>query len=79
MHTSVSNEMLYELLKSMDGRLERVEKRLDRIEDNQYKERERLDEVYAAREKVKITFGWQWGMVSFFIALTASVMTKLMV
>ncbi len=58
--------------------LERINHRLDRIEDNQYSEKKRIDKVYEAREKVKITFGWQWGMVSFFIAIGASAITKIL-
>ncbi len=35
-------------------------------------DREKLDEVYLSRDKVKITFGWQWGLASFVIAIIAA-------
>lgn len=36
----------------------------------------KLDEVYQARNVVKIKFGWQWGLVSFFIAFVAASLTQ---
>ncbi len=62
----------------IDKRFEQVDKRLDRIEDNQNQEQHRLNEVYESREKVKITFGWQWGMVSVFIAIGAAAIVKIL-
>jgi len=40
-------------------------------------DRDKLQEVYESRDKVKITFGWQWGMVSLFIAITAGAIVKI--
>ena len=61
----------------MARRFDQIERRLERIEDNQVSEKKRLDEVYEARERVKITFGWQWGMASMFIAIVAAGITKI--
>ena len=72
----------------LEHRLDRVENEVDRrfeelkgeIRDIKHEiraDRSKLQEVYEAREKVKITFGWQWGMVSFFIALVAVGMSKI--
>lgn len=33
---------------------------------------DRVEKVYEAREKVKITFGWQWAAASFFIAVLSA-------
>lgn len=40
-------------------------------------DRRKLEELYEARQKVKITFGWQWGMISLFIAIVAAGITKI--
>ena len=61
----------------VDKRFEQIDKRLERIEDNQDSEKIRLDKVYEARERVKITFGWQWGMASIFIAIVAVGISKI--
>lgn len=37
----------------------------------------KLDEVYDARNAVKIKFGWQWGMMSLLIAIVASTITEI--
>ena len=50
-------------------RLEDIDKRLDRIE-------RRLEKLYEARDKVKITFGYQWGMASLLIAVVAAVIAR---
>ena len=50
---------------------------LGRIEQNQIREKDRLDEVYEARHKVKVTFGWQWSMMSLFIATIAVGISKI--
>ena len=57
-------------------RFERAERRMDRIEDAMRDDRKKLEDVYAARERVKITFGWQWGLISLFIAIIAAGITK---
>ena len=50
---------------------ERIESRLDHFE-------KKLDAVYDDREKVRITFGWQWAMVSLIIAVAAAGMTRML-
>ena len=39
-------------------------------------DKEKLEQVYQTRDKVKITFGWQWGMASLMIAVVASGITQ---
>ncbi len=39
----------------------------------------KLEQVYETREHVKVSFGWQWGMVSLFIAIIASGITMIFV
>ncbi len=70
-------DLIIEILRQHDKRFEQLDKRLERIEDNQESEKRRLDKVYEAREHVKVTFGWQWGMVSLFIAIVAAGITKI--
>ncbi len=70
-------ESMENRFQQVNYRLDQIEKRLDRIEDNQIREKDRLDKVYESRDKVKVTFGWQWGMVSMFIAVMASGITKI--
>ena len=64
----------------LEHRLDRVENEVDRrfeelkgeIRDIKHEiraDRSKLQEVYEALRKVKITFGWQWGMVSFLLLL----------
>ena len=69
-------EQIDKRFEQIDKRFEQIEKRLDRIENIIEKDRDKLQEVYEARNKVKITFGWQWGMASLFIAFLAATMTK---
>ena len=71
----------------VNKRFEQVNKRFDRFqkenrEDHKElmqkieRERDRLDEIYHSRDKVKITFGWQWAMVSCFIAMIAATFAR---
>lgn len=39
-------------------------------------DRRKLEEVYQARNSVKINFGWQWSLVSFVIAIFAAGITQ---
>lgn len=48
----------------IEHRLDRIDGRLDRVEGEMGVEKEKLQAVYDAREKVKIEFGWQWSLVS---------------
>ena len=68
----------------IDRRFEQVEIQLEDIRDDIREvkrevraDRRKLDQVYEARNRVKIDFGWQWGMVSLFIATIASGITKI--
>ena len=40
---------------------------------------EKLDKVYESRNNVQVTFGWQWGMVSLFIATIAVGISKIFI
>ena len=69
-------EDLKEFKKDVNRRFEQVDKQFEQIReeirDVKYElrsDKKKLDDVYEAREKVKITSGWQWGMVSLFIAI----------
>jgi len=52
-------------------RFEQMDKRFDHLENLIERDKDKLEKVYESRDKVKITFGWQWGMASFFIAFVA--------
>jgi hypothetical protein len=54
-----------------NSRMEHIEQGMDRME-------QKLDAVYEVRDRVKIIWGWQWGLVSFVIALGAAGMTKIL-
>lgn len=57
---------------AVDKRMDRLEHRMDRQEDELRIYGKKLEDVFQARNTVKIKFGWEWGMVSLFIALLAS-------
>ena len=68
----------------VDKRFEQIETQLDDIREEVREvkrevraDRQKLDQVYESRNRVKIDFGWQWGMVSLFIATIASGITKI--
>ena len=75
----------------IDKRFEQIDKRFEQIEtqlqdiredirDMKFdfrSDRRKLDKVYDSRNKLKITFGWQWGMVSLFIAIGAGMIVKI--
>jgi len=70
-------EQVDKRFEQIDKRFEQVDKRFDRLEDDVRADKDKLQDVYESREKVKITFGWQWGMVSLFIAITAGAIVKI--
>lgn len=76
---SITNEMLYELLREFKAdvarRFDDVDRQLTEIRSDMREEKRRLDQVYEARESVKIKFSWQWSAASLFIALIASLLT----
>ena len=39
-------------------------------------EKDKLQKVYEARNRVQVAFGWQWSMASMFIAVVAAGVTK---
>ncbi len=84
---SEMNRRFDETNKRIDDSNKRIDdsnKRTDEIKDElrEIKQDLRLDsrkleQVYEAREHVKVSFGWQWGMVSLFIAIVAAGITKI--
>lgn len=76
-------EQIDKRFEQVDKRFEQVDRALESLKDEirevrreLHADHRKLDEVYEARQKVKITFGWQWGLVSFFIAVLAAGITK---
>ena len=68
----------------MNRRFDETNKRIDEVRDEMKEVKHdlrlnsrKLEQVYEARERVKITFGWQWGMASMFIAIVAAGITKI--
>ncbi len=64
-------------IERVETRLDRVETRLDRMEDAILSDREKLQAVYDARERVKIDFGWQWSAVSFVMVIMGASIVKI--
>ena len=50
--------------------------RLNRIEDEVRRDRDKLEEVYQSRNTVKIKFGWGWSMAALLVAIVASGITQ---
>lgn len=49
---------------------------LRRLRSEVHEDRKKLDEVYQARNTMKIKFGWGWSVMSLLIAITASAITQ---
>ena len=75
-------QLLMQAIQQVQSHVDQVQKNLDdfkiEVRDNFRTLREdvradkqKLEKVYEARDKVKITFGWQWGMASLMIAIVA--------
>ena len=75
-------QLLMQAIQQVQRNIDQVQKKLDdfkiEVRDNFHTLREgvradkqKLEKVYEARDKVKITFGWQWGMASLMIAIVA--------
>ena len=47
------------------------------LRDDINRHNDKLDEVYQSRNTVKIKFGWQWSLISLFIAIVASSITQI--
>lgn len=60
----------------MHDRFDRTDKRMDGMEEEMKKDRSKLEEVYQARNAVKIKFGWGWSMAALLIAVIASGITQ---
>lgn len=56
---------------------ESINHRLDRLEDNQKRDMDRINEIFYERDKVTVNFTRGWAAASFGIAFTASTMTFL--
>jgi len=69
-------EQIDKRFEQMDKRFEQMDKRLDRIEDDVRADRDKLQEVYEARNRVAVKFGWQWSFASVFIAIFAVSVSK---
>ena len=77
---TITNEMLYELLKEfkvdVNRRFEQMQNDMDRqfteIRQLIKEDKQKLEKVYEARHKVSVDFTRSWIMGSFFIALFAS-------
>lgn len=76
--TVVFRDEMYRFREDVYRRFDEHDKRFDRVQKVVEHNENRLDQIYESREKVKVTFGWQWGMVSLFIAVIASAMTKIL-
>lgn len=76
-------KMIFDLIKEfkqdINRRFEDVDRRFEEVKDlireekhDREKMEEKLDKVYESRDRVKISFGWQWGTVSMLIAIVAA-------
>ena len=59
-------------------RIDDTNKRIDDIKDDLRVDSRKLEQVYECRDKVKVTFGWQWSAASFFIAVIAVGIVKIL-
>lgn len=65
-------EQMDKRFEQIDKRFAQMEKQFDGVRVEIREDRQKLDKVYEARERVKVTFGWQWGMISLLIAIIAA-------
>ncbi len=72
-----TNRRIDELKEEANRRIDEVKEELRDVKHDLRLDSRKLEKVYENREKVKITFGWQWGLVSLFIAITAAGITKI--
>lgn len=70
-------EQVDKRFEQVDKRFERMEKQLDHHEVLLSDHGKQLEAIRAQHNKVKITFGWQWGLASFVIAITAASMARI--
>lgn len=70
MKSSISNEILYDVLKDiksdMNRRFDEQDKRMNRIEENQREDHHMIMDIWKAREKVtaRINFDFIWKAVA---------------
>jgi len=78
-------EQIDKRFEQIDKRFEQMERQFSDFRDNvdsrfaELKEliredRQQLKEIHASRDKVKVTFGWQWAAISLSIAMVAVVL-----
>ena len=78
-------EQVDKRFEQIDKRFEQMERQFSDFRDNvdsrfaELKEliredRQQLKEIHASRDKVKVTFGWQWAAISLSIAMVAAVL-----
>jgi hypothetical protein len=60
-------------LKSLEHK---VDEGFTSVRSDMKDDRKKLEEVHQARNFVKIKFGWEWGMISFVIAIFAAGVTQ---
>ena len=75
-------QLLMQAIQQVQSHVDQVQKNLDdfkvemrdnfrTLREDFRADKQKLEKVYEARDKVKITFGWQWGMASLMIAIVA--------
>lgn len=73
--------LVLELLKSLREDLNQFKtdtnRQFDRIHEEQRIQGRKLEEVYQARNRVKVSFGMQWTFASILIAIGASTITQI--
>ena len=60
-------------------KIDSVNQRIDDVKYDLRLDSQKLEKVYEARDKVKVTFGWQWSAASFVIAALAVGLAKVLV
>jgi len=58
----------------IDKRFEQMERQFAELREMIREDRQQLREIHASRDKVKVTFGWQWAAISFSIAIVSAVL-----
>ncbi len=85
-----NEDLILEYLKKMDSdakefkaevyrRFEQMERRLERIEDNQVSEKKRLDDVYEARNQVTVNFSRAFATMNILISGVIAALVALFV
>ena len=80
---TVTNEMLYEMIRDfkadvnrrfddVERRMDQLEYRMDRLEKRMDKVEQRLDEIYESRKSITVRFTNGWAFASLFMAVFSS-------